>query len=98
MAFKHCGPTTCLAKRGQIVGLANHNGNQRLSLKEIAAIMKISLSTCSDISPLSVLHLSENHRPSVARARCPQRGVALIVQGGLLLCYGVANMVGFRVN
>jgi len=48
MALKQRGPTTSLAKRGQIVGLANHKGNRRLSLKEIAAITKISLSTCSD--------------------------------------------------
>jgi len=65
MALKHRGPTTSLAKRGQIVGLANHKGNRRLSLKEIAAIMKISLSTCSDIIRLSVLHISETHRPTV---------------------------------
>ena len=61
MALKQSGPTTSLAKRGQIVGLANHKGNQRLFLKEIAAITKISLSTCSDIIRLSVLRISETH-------------------------------------
>ena len=61
MALKQRGPTTSLTKRGQIVGLANHKGNRRLSVKEIAAITKISLSTCSDIIRLSVLRISETH-------------------------------------
>ena len=61
MALKQRGPTTSLAKRGQIVGLANLKGDRRLSLKEIAAITKISLSTCSDIICFSALRMSETH-------------------------------------
>jgi len=61
MALKQRGPTTSLAKRGQIVGQANHKGNRRLSPKETAAITKISLSTCSNIIRLSVLRISETH-------------------------------------
>jgi len=63
MALKQRGPTTSLAKHGQIVGLANHKGDRSLSLKEIAAMTKISLSTCSDIICLSVLgkFISETH-------------------------------------
>jgi len=58
MALKQRGPTTSLTKRGQIVRLANLKGDQRLSLKKIAAITKIYLSTCSDIIYFSVLHVS----------------------------------------
>jgi len=61
MALKQNGPTTSLVKGGQIVGLANQKGDRRLSLKEIAAITKISLSTCSDIIRFSVLRMSETH-------------------------------------
>jgi len=50
-----------LTKGGQIVGLANIKGDWRLSLKEIAAITKISVSTCSDIIRFSVLRMSETH-------------------------------------
>jgi len=59
MALKQRGPTTSLTKRGQIVGLANLKGDRRLSLKEIATITKISLSTCSDIIRFSVLRVFE---------------------------------------
>jgi len=69
MALKQHGPTTSLAKRGQIVGLANHKGNRRLSLKEIAVITKISLSTCSDIIRLSVLRISETISSTLAQKR-----------------------------
>ena len=49
------GPTTSLAKRGQIVGLANLPGNVRLSIHQIAAITNVPLPTCADIIQLSTL-------------------------------------------
>jgi len=49
------GPTTSLAKRGQIVRLANLRGNVRLSIRQIAAITNVTLSTCADIIQLSTL-------------------------------------------
>lgn len=48
------GATTSLSKRGQIVGLANLQGNQRLRLSEIAIATNIPISTCSDIIRLSI--------------------------------------------
>jgi len=63
MLTKQCGPTTSLTKRGQIVRLANLNGNRRLSLKEISAATQIPLSTCSDIVRFSTLRMSETHIP-----------------------------------
>ena len=57
------GPTTSLAKRGQIVGLASLRGNRRLSLKEISIATQIPLSTCSDIVRFSTLCMLETHIP-----------------------------------
>jgi len=59
MWTKQRGPTTSLAKRGQIVGLASLRGNRRLSLKEIAKATNIPLSTYSDIIRFSTLRMSE---------------------------------------
>ena len=59
MSGKEHGLTTSLAKRGQIVGLANLQGNERLSLKEIMVSIQITCSTCYDIIRFSVLRMSE---------------------------------------
>ncbi|PUU83477.1 hypothetical protein B9Z19DRAFT_1060955 [Tuber borchii] len=51
------------SKRGQIVGLANLRGDQRLSLKEIVNETNVPLSTCSDIIRFSTLRISETNIP-----------------------------------
>jgi len=43
------GPTTSMAKRGQIMGYAMLDGQQKMSLKEISAKTGVLLSTCSNI-------------------------------------------------
>jgi len=63
MSTQERGPTTSLAKHGQIVGLASLRGNRRLSLKEISIATQIPLSTCSDIVRFSTLHMLETHIP-----------------------------------
>lgn len=74
MSGKQRGPTTSLAKRGQSVGLANLQGNRRLSLQEIAVITQIPRSTCSDIIRFSVLRMSETHilNPCSEENLCPK--------------------------
>jgi len=63
MSTRERGPTTSLAKRGQIVGLESLCGNRRLSLKEISIATQIPLSTCSDIVRFSTLRMLETHIP-----------------------------------
>jgi len=67
------GPTTLLAKRGQIVGLANLPGNVRLSIRQIAAITNVTLSTCADIIQLSTLQRLQTQiqDPGSEKNLCP---------------------------
>src|SRR5205807_8278962 len=43
------GPTTSMAKRGQIVGYAMLDGGQKMTLKEISEKTGVLLCTCSNI-------------------------------------------------
>ncbi|PUU80490.1 hypothetical protein B9Z19DRAFT_1063409 [Tuber borchii] len=63
MLSKQPGPTTSIAKRRRIVGLANLDSNQQVSLKEIANETNVPLSTCFDIICFSTIHISETNIP-----------------------------------